>query len=338
MKLQKLIQLLPLLSVCLLISCGQKKEEKVQEEEKIKVRTATARSQEVDKLSTYTATVKADVINQITPSAPGRVERILVDVSDRVSKGQLLVKMEAYSLEQQTTQLNNLKKDYERYNELLKVGGIAQQQVDQLQTQIEVLESAISNLEKNTELRSPISGVITARNYDNGDVYSGTPILTVQQLSPLKAIVNVSESNFKDVHTGMPVDIRLDVYEEEVFTGKVTMVYPTIDPTTHTFGVEVTIHNPDMRVRPGMYARVTLNFGSNSSVLVPDMAVQKQSGSNDRYVYTVSNGRAKYNKVEVGQRLGSNYEILSGIQPGEEVVTAGHTRLIDGIAVEIVKE
>jgi RND family efflux transporter MFP subunit len=303
----------------------------------VKVTTTIAQLQDVEQLSTYTANVKADVINQITPSIPGRIEKIYAEVGDPVKKGQLLVQMESHSLQQQTVQLANVQKDYQRYEELLKVGGIAQQQVDQIKTQIDVLQSAIQNLEENTKLRSPIDGIITNRNYDNGDVYTSQPILTVQQLTPLKAIINVSESNFTDVKLGMPVDIKLDVYGDELFTGKVTLVYPTIDANTHTFGVEVTINNSNMRVRPGMYARVTLNFGTGKSIVVPDLAVMKQAGSNDKYIFSVVDGVAKYNKVELGQRLADKYEILSGLKDGDIIVTAGQARLIDGSKVEIVK-
>jgi RND family efflux transporter MFP subunit len=337
MKTKKLFKLLPLLGLGILISCN-KKQEAVTEDTRAKVNTTVAKLQTVDKVTTYTATVQADVINHITPAAPGRIERIYVEIGKKVSRGQLLVQMESSNLQQQKTQLANLQKDYDRYNELLKVGGIAQQQVDQIKMQIDVLNTVIKNIQTNTQLRSPINGTVTARNYDNGDVFAQTPILTVQQLNPLKAIVRVSESNFKDVKIGMLADIQLDVYGDEVFTGKVSLIYPTIDATTHTFGVEVTISNANMRVRPGMYARVTLNFGTKESIVVPDAAVQKQAGANDKYIFTVKNGVVVYHKVELGQRLGENYEILEGLNEGDEVVTAGHSRLIDGTAVEIINK
>ena len=338
MNTKKLFKSVPLIALCFLASCGGKKEEnKNSETEKIKVTVTTAELKEVEKLSTYTATVKADVINQITPAIPGRIEKIYVEVGNRVSKGQVLVQMDASSLNQQNVQLENLKRDYARYEELLKVGGIAQQQVDQIKTQIEVLTTAIKSVEENTRLKSPINGIVTNRNYDNGDVYAGQPILTVQQLNPLKALVYVSESNFAGVKIGMPVKIQLDVYGDEIFAGKVNLVYPTIDASTHTFGVQVSINNSDMRVRPGMYARVTLNFGTGKSIVVPDAVVQKQTGSNDKYVFTVENGIAKYHKVELGQRIGDNYEILSGLNAGDVVVNAGQSRLIDGTEVEIIK-
>ena len=336
MKAKNLIRLLPILSITILISCAKKQEE-VKEDIKIKVNTTIAQLESVNKTATYTANVKADIINQITPAMPGRIEKIYVEIGNKVSKGQLLVQMESSNLQQQKTQLSNLEKDYTRYSELLKVGGIAQQQVDQIKTQIDVLRTVIKNLQDNTQLRSPINGVITARNYDNGDVFAQMPILTVQQLNPLKAIINVSESYFSKVKLGMPVNIQLDVYENENFTGKISLIYPTIDAATHTFGVQITINNTGMKVRPGMYGRVTLNLGAGQSILVPDVAVQKQAGANDKYVFIVENGIAYYRKIELGQHLGDYYEILSGINAGDVVVTAGQTRLIDGTEVEIIE-
>ena len=350
MKTKNPYKLLPLIGLIILFSCGEKKQKtneetpsagaKVEntpvEKERVKVKTAIAVLRNVEQTANYTANIQADVINKITPATGGRIEKIFVEIGDRVRAGQVLVQMESSNLQQQKTQLANLQLDYSRYSELLKVGGIAQQQVDQIKTQIDVLKAAIKNIEDNTQLRSPISGIITARNYDNGDVFAQLPVLTVQQLNPLKAVINVSESYFTKVKVGMTVKINLDVYENEDFTGKVSLIYPTVDAATHTFGVEVAINNGNLKVRPGMFGRVTLNLGAKASIVVPDAAVQKQAGANDKYVFTVENGVARYRKVEPGQRLENDYEILSGLRTGEVVVTAGHARLIDGTRVVMI--
>ncbi|MDL2241338.1 efflux RND transporter periplasmic adaptor subunit, partial [Bacteroidales bacterium OttesenSCG-928-L03] len=217
-------------------------------------------------------------------------------------------------------------------------GGIAQQQVDQIKTQIDVLEASIASTKINTVLKSPINGVVTARNYDNGDVYGQNPILIIEQLNPLKAVVNVSESYFPQVKVGMPVDVQVDIYGNEVFNGKVSLITPVIDAATHTFAVEVSVDNRENKIAPGMYSRVTMNFGSNEQVIIPDIAVTKQSGSNDRFVYIVDGNKVRYSKVQIGKRIEENVVILSGVAAGEEVVTAGQTRLIDGKEIEIINE
>ncbi len=336
MSYKNLLWILPL-SALLITSC-KKKEEETQTDTKAKVSVINAEMVPVNQTVTLTANVEGDVTNQISPAIPMRIKKIYVDVGANVHKGQALVQMDNSNLEQQNVQIKNLEKDYNRYEELLKVGGISQQQFDQLKAQLDVARAAISNTKENTVLTSPINGIVTARNYDDGDVYGQKPILTVQQLNPVKAIINVSESYFPKVQQGMPVEVQLDVYGNEVFQGKVKLIHPVIDTNTHTFSCEIEIPNKDMRVRPGMFSRVTMNFGSQNRVLIPDNAVIKQAGSNDRFVFLVADGKAIYKKVEIGQHLDTNFEILSGIQQGDVVVTAGQARLIDGTEVEIVKE
>ena len=330
-----------LVSLVLFSSCGKPEEKKAkntQEVEKVLVKVDMVKSQPVEQLHNFTATVEPEVKNNIAASMPGRIVEILTEVGKEVQKGQLLVKMDPTNLLQAQTQLANLEVDYKRVSELYNAGGASKQMVDQLKTQLDNVRTTCKNLSENANLVSPISGIVTARNYDSGDLYSGAmPILTVMQIKPVKMRINVSETYFSQIKSGMDVEVQLDVYPGEKFTGKVSLIYPTIDPSTHTFGVEVSINNSNMRVRPGMYAKVTLNFGTGRSVVVPDAAIQKQSGSNDKYAFTIENGVAKYHKVELGKRLGDNYEILSGLNAGDVVVTAGQVRLIDGTEVEIIK-
>jgi len=330
-----------LVSLVLFSSCGKPEEKKAkntQEVEKVLVKVDMVKSQPVEQLHNFTATVEPEVKNNIAASMPGRIVEILTEVGKEVQKGQLLVKMDPTNLLQAQTQLANLEVDYKRVSELYNAGGASKQMVDQLKTQLDNVRTTCKNLSENANLVSPISGIVTARNYDSGDLYSGAmPILTVMQIKPVKMRINVSETYFSQIKSGMDVEVQLDVYPGEKFTGKVSLIYPTIDPSTHTFGVEVSINNSNMRVRPGMYAKVALNFGTEKSIVIPDVAVQKQTGSNDKYVFTVENGVAKYHKVELGRRLENSYEILSGLKADNVIVIAGQTRLIDGTPVEIIK-
>ncbi len=309
------------------------------EEELPKVEIQQVHEQDVPQLAEYTATVEAFKTNNISTSTPNRIKQILVDVGSRVAKGQKVVVLDDVNIEQLRVRLENSEREYNRAVQLLEIGGGTQQAVDQLKTELDASRRQYTNMVENTMLVSPIAGVVTARNYDPGDMTSTLPILTIEQIQPVKVVVNVSESDFTRVHKGMGVEIRLDVYPDEVFQGSVYLIHPTIDPQTRTFTVEITIPNQGDRVLPGMFARVFMNFGSALHVVVPDRAVVKQSGSGNKYVYVYnSDGTVSYNRVQLGQRIDNSYEVLSGVANGDMVVISGQTRLADGARVELLSK
>ena len=342
---KKSFQLAAVLVAAMLGACSGGEEKKAETTaaetviEKPTVKLATVTSRDVEQIGEFTATVEAEAKNNIAPTAPGRISQIFVEVGDYVRKGQKLVQMDAANLTQLKLQLDNQETEFKRVDELYKVGGASKAEWDAAKTNLDVRKSAYNNLLENTQLVSPLNGVVTARNFDNGDLYTSTqmPVLVVEQIAPVKLMVNVSEPNFPKVSKGMPVTVKLDVYEGEEFEGKVSLVYPTIDAATHTFPVEITLANANQRVRPGMFARVTMNFGTKNHVVVPDMAIVKRAGSGDRYVYVYNNGKVSYNKVELGRRIGTEYELISGVDNNSQVVIAGQTRLADGVEVEVIQ-
>ena len=322
----------------LAVACKSDDKAGTAQQAKPQVRIAKVTSEDIPQTETYTATVESDVKNDIAPNTPYRIEKIYVDVGDNVRQGQVLVQLDASNLQQLKLQVENQKIEFNRTSQLYQVGGASKAEYDNAKLQWDVLSTQLKQLMQNTQLVAPISGVVTARNYDSGDMYSqGQPVLTIEQINPVKVMVNISEVYYKKVFKGMPVDIELDAYEGETFYGKVTIVYPTVDQSTHTFPVEVTINNSSQKVRPGMFARATVNFGDKNHVLVPDEALVKQIGAGDRYVYIYKNGKVSYNKVELGKHIGTQYEILSGVNPGDDVVIAGQSRLANGKEVEVVK-
>ena len=324
--------------LAVLASCSEQKKQTAVVEEKPQVRLETVNVQPVAQTQEFTATVDADVVNNISPSVVLRIDKILVEVGDRVHAGQLLAEMDRSSLIQSKTQLDNIQLEYDRQLALYEVGGTSKQLLDAQQVQLDVARTSYENLKENTQLISPIDGIVTARNYDNGDMYSaGKPLLTVQKIVPVKLMIHVSEGFYTQVKEGMPVKIHLDVYKDETFTGKVSLIYPTIDAATRTFPVEITLDNKDMRVRPGMFARVTIDFGTERRVVLPDLAVVKQTGSGDRYVYVYNDGKVDFVKVELGRRTDTRYEVLSGVPDGARVVVAGQSRLYDGAEVTVVE-
>ena len=334
-----------------LISCDNKKSEKTTEETRPVVKVEKVDSRDVVQTGTYTATVEPELINNISSSTPNRIKEIFVDEGYNVAKGQTIailddVNITSYEIQLANAKANlaNVQQDYDRALKLLQIGGGTQQSVDQMKLQLTNAENAVAsaertlkNVKENTNLVTPISGVVTARNYDPGDMTGALPIVTVAQVNPVKIIINIPESELSKVIKGMPAYITFDTYGDEVFEGHITMVSPTVDPNTRTFGVEIGLKNDDRRILPGMFGRVKLELGIANHVVVPDRAIVKQPGSANQYVYVYHNGNVSYNKVELGQRLGNAYELLSGVEPGDTVIITGQNKLADGIPVDIVQ-
>ena len=333
-------RLLPIAMLVLaLASCSSKEEKKptVEKEELPIVEVVTIGEEAVKQVSEYTGTVEAFKTNNISSNSGARIKRILVDVGSRVARGQRLVILDDVNIAQQQIALANLKRELDRARELVKIGGGTQQTVDQLQAQYDASARAIRTMQENTVLTSPVSGVVTAKNYDAGDLPAGLPILTIEQQQPLKVIVNVNETEYPKVKRGMPVTVKFDTYGDETFNGQVYLIHPTVDATSRTFQVEVAITNRQDKVRTGMFARVGFNYGTTHSVVVPDRAVQKQVGSGVRYVWVYQGGEVELREIELGQRLEDRYEVKGGLAAGTQVVVAGASRLQDGAKVQLKK-
>lgn len=327
------LMLLPLLA-----ACGSRQDETAptDTDERAIVDIDRASVRNVPESRSYTANVEAENLNNISPAMANRIRRIHVDVGDHVSRGQVLVELDAATADQQRISLENTETEYNRALELLRIGAGTQRSVDQLKAQLDAARAQYRNTMDNTVLRSPISGVVTARNYDDGDMTGQLPVLTVGQVTPsVKVTINVNENDLSRVSRGMPVDITFDAFPGESFSGKITRLQPAVDVATRTFQAEVSVANPGGRILPGMFARADINLGEHQRVVVPDRAVVKQTGSNGKYVYVYHNGTVSFNKVELGQRLDDAYELISGVNDGDTVVITGQTRLADGAAVRI---
>ncbi|MCC8199851.1 MAG: efflux RND transporter periplasmic adaptor subunit [Tannerellaceae bacterium] len=339
MNTSRLLTILPITAFAILASCsGGEKQEIVEVVEKPQVRVETVHTQDVDQIQEFTATVEANITNNIAPQTAGiRIKKVLVEVGDRVRQGQKLAEMDNANLVQAKIQLDNLEVEFNRIDELYKIGGASKSDWDARKTSLDVARTSYDNLIENTQLLSPISGIVTARNYDSGDVYASNPVYVVEQIQPVKLIVHVSESYFTRIKKGDNVDVRLDVYGDEVFQGKIHLIHPTIDASTRTFSVEIHIPNTNEWIRPGMFARVTMNFGTENRVVIPDQAIVKQTGSGERFVYVYENGHVVFHLAELGRRMGNRYEVISGVSDGAQVLVTGHNRITNGMEVEIVK-
>lgn len=341
---QKTIKTLSLavLSAGLLASCSSSSSSKATEEQSADtvrlVEVATAEMRALNLSEEFTAQLEAKVVNNITAQAGGRLKQLLVKVGDRVGAGQAVARMEATQASQAQIQLADAKTNFARMDELYKVGGVSKAQWEQAKSAVDQAKLAYGNAAENTVLRSPISGFVTAKNYDNGDMTSPQlPVVVIQQIAPVKAVIGVSEQYYSYLKKGAAATLSVDALGEETFSGVVTNIFPTLDPVTHTVSTEIEVANKDLKLRPGMYARVHLDFGTKEALTVPDKAIVRQAGSGARYVYVFSGGKAVYRAVELGQQQGDLYEVVSGLNAGDQVITSAPSNLKNGLSVKLRK-
>jgi len=304
----------------------------------VNVEIAVTEYRDVPQDETYTTTVQAYAVNNVVPQAGSRIKRINVEVGDFVSKGQVLAEMDQTSLEQAKLKLDNDALELSRLKELYEAGALSKSDFEAMQLSYNVSNSQYQNLVENTTLRSPLTGVVTARNYDVGDMYAmSQPIFVVQQISPVKLLVAISETDYTKVKRGDEVEISADAIPGRTFTGKVNRLYPVIDAASHTFTAEVVVPNNDRVLRPGMFARAKVTFAVNHSIVVPDIAIVKQQGSGQKSVFVLNGDNTVSSRVvTLGRHTGTDYEVLEGLSEGEKVVTKGQTALRNGSEVNVI--
>lgn len=340
--------ILSTITLALLASCSGKKDKTTQQDvvPAIPVKVMKLEKGNIAKTLEYSASLEAEEQVFYAPSSPGRIEKIHVEVGDRIRKGQLLVEMDKTQLHQAQVQLTNLETEYNRAVQLKQTGSISQQAYDAAVTQYEVAKSNVSFLEENTKLLAPFNGIVTGKFYENGEMYSSTPtggatkasIISIEQINPLKAYVNMTEQYYSMVKPGTPVELKSAIYPDRTFPGKVNIVYPTIDKNSRTFTVEVKIPNTDEVLRPGMFGTINFLIGETEAIVVPALAVLKLQGANNRYVFLNDGGKAKRVEVTMGKRFEDQVEIISSeIKAGDELITVGQARLVDGTPLNITK-
>lgn len=328
-----------LLAALAAVACGNQGEtQKAPEVVTPNVEVAIAESRDVPQDNVYASTIQAYAVNNIAPQTAGRIRKINVEVGDYVVKGQILAEMDRLQLEQTELQVQNDDIEYERLKGLYAEGGVSQSDFETAELAYKLRKSNLANLRENTILRSPITGYVSARNFDAGDLFSmSAPLFTVQQVTPVKLLVGISESEYTKIRKGDKVSLTVDAIPGQEFSGKVDRLYPTIDPATHTFKAEVVVSNTDRVLRPGMYARVTVNFGTRRSIIVPDKALVKQEGTGTRFIYVLrADNTVSYLPVTVGRHMGQEYEVLSGLEEGARVVVKGQALLRDGVKVNVL--
>ncbi len=333
------------------VSCqpGAKKKSAELEVEEVKVfpvRIEKIQKKSLTRTLDYTANLAAYKEIHYAPAAPGRIDKINVDVGSRVKKGQILIEMDQTQLSAAMTQLESAKDSFERIKTLYEQGSMAEQKYEQTKTQYELAQQNVDFLIENTTLKSPVNGIVTGKYYENGEMFSGAPntqagkaaIISLMQINPLKALVSISQAFYAAVKNGMTAEITTDILEGVTFEGKITRVYPTIDPMTRTFKTEIVIANSEEKLRPGMFADIKIYIEEDEAIMFPSISILKQAGTNNRFVFVHENGKAKQINLTIGQRVNDQVEVISDdLKEGMDLIVEGQSRLIDGSEIKLVK-
>lgn len=333
----KKIVLLFAAAVCL-ISCGKKDAQTTQQEaERVEVvSTITLQEKEIERVFTVSTNLQGYLTQNVAPSLTGKIEHIFVEVGDEVKAGDMLVRMDQTQYLTQKIQLANLETEMGRLEALLETGSVSQQTYDQTKVGYDQLKQNLAFLEQNTYVKAPFDGVISAKTYEDGELYGGQPIVVLTQVKKLKALIAVPETYYPLIKEGMRLTVKSEVYPEETFPATIEVVYPTIDAASHTFQCKIVIPNASEKLRAGMYVTTTLGLGKENTIVVPYQSVEKLLGSNERYVFINDNGYAKRVSVKLGQRFDENIEIIAPeIKAGVEYISVGQHKLVDGVKIEV---
>ena len=231
------------LVVMLAASCGGQKEQQQVEQRAELVETAPLTISDITRELEFSTTLEGWQTVNIAPSLTGKIEHIYVEVGTTVGAGAMLVRMDQNQYTTTKLTYANLGIEMERMESLRESGAVSQQAYDQTRLSYEQTKESLAFLEKNTYVRAPFAGVISARNYEDGELYSGQPILVLTQIHTLRAQIAIPEGYYPNVKKGMKVEIASDIYPGEVFPATIEIVYPTVDPASHTFQAKLRIPN-----------------------------------------------------------------------------------------------
>lgn len=339
-----------MLFIILLASCGANQGAEVQEGEgDLAVTAAPVTIQRLEYQTLEKELVLGGLLRpkeEVTLMGGGagsRIDRVHVAVGSKVSKGQVLINqdMRDMAIQRSNLEINRaeLVDNLEKTIALLEAGAAAQSQVTALENQLQLLDLQIENLNLNLEkmqVRSTISGLVSALHVVEGQMASAqTPVATIVNIDTLKLDIQVGENYIGGIKEGQTIEVVIPSLENKIIQGKITAVPPSVDPRTKTFLVTVEISNPGHEIKGGMYAEVALVVARQEEALaVPQFAIVNRDDA--QVVFVVQDGKALAREVEVGLTLGNLAEIVSGLEPGDEVIVEGQYAVSDGAPVEVV--
>ncbi len=353
------------------VNCKRPVSDKNDVSDKVPVKVQAVKLGNVVRSISYNGDIKAEFEVKVFSKIPDRIEKLYVDEGDFVNKGDPIAQIFAATIEQGVRQAearlasakaqeSNLRLEYDRAKRLSKENAMSKQQFDTIesqyqstQAQVEQAEAALAGIKSQLQdatVTAPISGIIGQRFYETGDMAAPQlPIVTIVQMDRVKVNFNATESDLGKLKIGQKAQVKVKSYPKQIFKGKVTKISPVLDPLTRMAKVEVLIGNHDKKLKPGMFAGVTVITGILKDVIaipryptIERTSLEKIHGQDvvvkNYSVFVVNDGVAHQRDLQVTYVNHVNIAVRSGLQVGDKIVVEGQNNLRDGMQVNVVEE
>ena len=290
-----------------------------------------------------TAPIEAHDEAVVVAKVGGEVRQIYVEEGDAVTAGQVLARLDGdrlrLELAKTEANLRKLERDYTRQQELSQKGLVAKTTAENAKFDLDALRAAYDSAKLElsyTEIRAPISGVVSARDIKVGNtIKPNDPTFRVTNLDPLVAYVHVPEKEFRKLAAGQAVDVQVDALGGERFAARIARISPTVDPQTGTFRAEIEVPDATRHLKPGMFARINVVYERRDDALqLPRAAIVDADG--EQSVYVVVGGKAEQRRISTGLVNNGWVEVVKGLKGDERVVVVGQAGLKTGTAVKVV--
>jgi RND family efflux transporter MFP subunit len=307
-----------------------------------------------------------DATVAVVPRAAGRLQDISVRLGDRVSRGQRIAKIEDFELQEQVKQqeaalevsratirqreadLQLAQTNAERSRNLFARQLLPKQTLDDTEARY---QAAVAQLDlaraqnnqstarldelrinlQNTVIVSPVNGFVARRAADPGAfVGQNAPVVDVVDIGRVRLVANIVEKDLDQLQAGDDTQVEVDAFPGEMFTGRIARVAPVLDPATRTASIEIEIPNPGFRLKPGMYARVTVTTDERKDALVVPTNAVVDTGGRRGVFLAAENNTVSFRPVTVGVEEDTQVEIVDGLSEGDRVITTGAAGLRDG--------
>lgn len=310
------------------------------EEAAVPVKTAAAMRGDISSYIQTHARLEAERWVGVVARTQGMVERLLVEEGDRVSEGDVLVRLDKVELSLRVQQaevvLEQARATHQRRKTLFERQLVSEEEYEGAKNQLANAEVSLTEQRLNlayADIKAPIAGVVMQRQIELGDlVRQNDEVFVVADLDPLLARIRVPEKRMGQVRSGQRATITIDAGQDETFNAQVRMINPGVDPQSGTVKVTLEVPSQGRQLKPGMFATVRLITELHrGALIIPKKALVLETDDDD--VFVINGDKAIRTPIQIGFTDGDRVEVVSGLNDGDLVITVGQDGLKDGAAV-----